>query len=124
MPESDGYFTDTRGLLSLWAGVLLAPLAFLLNLQVTYALAAMACDHATPWLHTSSLLMLLLALGGGWLAWRDWRRTGGGQPGDGGGAVPRSRFLAVLGLMTSALFALIILMQWMAVLILQPCREI
>jgi hypothetical protein len=124
MSASEHYFTDARGLLSLWAGVLLAPLAFLLNLQVTYMLVALECDNATPWLHASSLLMLLLALGGGWLAWRDWRRTGGGRPGDGGGVVPRSRFLAVMGLMTSALFALIILMQWVAVLLLQPCRGI
>lgn len=124
MREPGEHFTESRGLLSLWAGVLAAPTAFLLNLQVGYLLATVECRSATPWLHLSSLLMLLLALGGGALAWRDWRRSGGEWPGDGGSVVARSRFLSVLGMLGSALFALVILAQWLPVLFLGPCREI
>lgn len=124
MAEPKEHFKDASGLLSLWGGVMLAPAAFLLNLQITYAVVTLNCSDAEPWLHLSSLATLLLALGGGWLAWREWRRTGEGWPGDGEGAVPRSRFLAVLGLLSSSLFALVILAQWLPVLVLGPCVQI
>lgn len=124
MVEPSEHFKEARGLLSLWGGVLLAPAAFLLNLQITYAVVTLNCMGARPWLHLSSLATLLLALGGGWLAWREWRRTGEGWPGDAEGAVPRSRFLAMLGLLTSSLFALVVLAQWVPVLFLGPCSQI
>jgi hypothetical protein len=75
------------------------------------------------WLHLTALGTLALALGGGGLAWRDWRSTGGGPAGDGEGAIPRTRFVTVLGMMTSALFALIIVAQWIPTFILGPCRR-
>jgi hypothetical protein len=116
------YFSERRGLLSLWAGVLAGPIAFFLNLQITYMLATLKCGDATVWLHLTAVGTLALALAGGALAWRDWRRTGGGEVGDGEGAIPRSRFMSVLGMMTGALFALIIVAQWIPTFILGPCR--
>lgn len=66
--------------------------------------------------------MLLLTAGGGWLAWRAWERVGRGWPGVAGGAVPRSRFLAVVGLVNNAFFAMVILAQWLP--ILSPCHRL
>ena len=109
---------------ALWAGVLLAPLAFLLNLQIVYTLVTLDCGRVTPWLHVSELAMLALAVGGGGLAWREWRRAGEERAGDEGGPLARSRFLAVLGMLTSALFVLAILAQWLPILVLGPCRQI
>lgn len=117
-------FAGEPGPISLWTGVLAAPAAFLLNLGVSYLLVTLGCETATPWLHLSSLVAFLLAAGGGSLAWRDWRRSGREWPGDGGSVLARSRFLAVLGLMTSALFTLLVLAQWLAVPFLGPCRQI
>lgn len=114
-------FKETPGLLRLWGGLLAGPTAFLSNLQINYMLATLACDDAVPWLHLTALATLALAGGGGALAWHEWRRTGGEWPGEAEGPVPRSRFMAMLGLLTSALFALVIVAQWIPVFILGPC---
>jgi hypothetical protein len=123
-PHGERYFSKRRGLVSLWGGVLLPPAAFLLNLQVAYAVVAVTCARAAPWVHVTSALLFVLALVGGAIAYSQWRRSGGGPPGDGGNVLDRSRFLAAVGGMGSALFSLIILMQWVALLLLPPCGQI
>lgn len=50
---------------------------------------------------------------------REWGRSGRGWPsGSDEGIVARARFLGVLGLLTCALSAVVILAQWIAVLVL------
>ncbi|HET7322116.1 MAG TPA: hypothetical protein VFI96_06450, partial [Longimicrobiaceae bacterium] len=109
--------SSTRRLVLLWAGVLTGPAVFLIQLQVNYTLVTLACSRARPWLHLSAITALLLTLGAGAIAWRDWRYTGGGWPGDGGGTVPRSRWLSMLGMLMSALFALVLLVQWLFIVL-------
>lgn len=105
----------------LWAGLPAAPVAFLLNLQTMYILVTLTCGTARPWLQLSAALTLLLAIGGGALAWRNWKRCGAWWPGQGGDALARSRFMAALGLFASVLFSLVILAQWMVTWVLGPC---
>lgn len=105
----------------LWAGLLAAPVAFLLNLQTMYILVTLTCGTARPWLQLSAAVTLLLAIGGGALAWRNWKRCGAWWPGQGGDALARSRFMAALGLFASVLFSLVILAQWMVTWVLGPC---
>jgi len=119
--QTQEYFEETRGKLSLWTGLLAAPAAFLINLQAMYMLVTLACDVALPWLHVTALATFLMAGGGGAVAWRDWRRTGARWPGQGGDALARSRFLAALGVLGSVLFALVIVAQWLATWVLGPC---
>lgn len=105
------------------AGVLAGPVAFLLNLQIGYMLVPWACHRSnTIPIHVTMLACLALALGGSLLSWRDWRRIGEQWPDEGAGAVARSRFLAALGVMTGALFALVIIAQWIPSFILSPCQ--
>lgn len=120
-PTTEAYFAGPRGIIALWAGFLAAPAAFLLNLQIPYMLVTLGCEGAAPWIHLSSASALAVAAGGGVLARREWLRTGGGSPGEQGGSVPRSRFLSVLGMATSTLFAILILAQWIPNVILHPC---
>jgi hypothetical protein len=75
-------------------------------------------------LHLLSLATLALAVAGGVVAWREWRRAGREWPGEGPGTLPRSRFIAVLGLLGAPLFALTIVAQWVANLFLNPCMGI
>jgi len=109
------------GRLALWAGLLAAPVAFLFNLQTMYILVTMTCRSARPWLQLSGAATLLLAVAGGVLAWRNWRRSGVSWPGQGGDALARSRFMAALGLFASVLFSLVIIAQWMVTWVLGPC---
>lgn len=123
--------TDTRTavpeaghLVALWAGVLLAPTAFLLNLELGYLAVPASCagGGTTHLLHLIHGGCMLVAVAGAAIARRSCRRAGGGWPGEAGGVGGRSRFLAGLGLSGSALFALTIAAQWIPTLALHPCQ--
>ena len=114
---------DAREIAALWTGLLLPPAAFLLNLEVAYALVPVACSSgATLPVHLVHLGCLILALVGGVFARRCWRATGSTWSGEEGGRLGRSRFMAGLGLLVSALFALVIVAQWIPSFLLSPCQ--
>ncbi|HEX8363419.1 MAG TPA: hypothetical protein VF613_25080 [Longimicrobium sp.] len=116
---------EGRGIAALWFAVLAGPIAWMLGLNVQYSLVRVACAKSAMLpLHLLSLATLALAVAGGVVAWREWRRAGAEWPGEGPGTLPRSRFMAALGLLTSPLFALTILAQWVANLFLNPCMGI
>jgi hypothetical protein len=113
---------EPRGIATLWFAMLAGPVAWFTGLNLNYSLVRLACAKGSlVSLHLVSALTLALAVSGGVVAWREWRRVGGGWPGEGGDPRARSRFMAVIGLMSSALFSVVILAQWVAQLILNPC---
>lgn len=115
---------STGALLAQWTGLLAGPVAWLLQLQVAYTLIPWACTHDQQGisLHVVTLVALLLSVAGAFVSWREWQRAGRELPGPAGGPIPRSRFMAVMGLATSAFFFLVILMQGLASFILHPCQ--
>ena len=120
-PRTD--LEEARRIGALWTGVLLAPLAWLANLELAYLLVHPSCSRdATLPVHAVHAVCLLLALAGGLTAWRTWRTAGGRWPADEGGPVARTRFLAGLGLAVSALFALVIVAQWIPSFVLDACQ--
>jgi hypothetical protein len=120
-PRTDVH--DAKELRALWTGLLLAPAAFLLNLEVAYALVPAACASGTRLLmHVVHAVCLVLAAFGGFAALRMWRLTGETWPGEEGGRLGRSRFMAGLGLLLSLLFALVIVAQWIPSFVLSPCQ--
>jgi hypothetical protein len=116
-------FGQRRGILALWIGVLGGPLLALASLHLSYAAVPPACnaDRALP-LHLVPAVALLLAVGGFLLAWRDWRETGREWPGEEGGTVGRSRFLAAIGVLLSAFFAVVIVAMWAPTLVIGSCQ--
>lgn len=117
------HWSEPAGLPALWFGVLAGPISFLLNLQLNYMLTPWVCKHGGQLvLHIVPLIFLVIVAAAGWVSLRSWRRTGSEWRADGGGVIPRSRFLAVLGVLTSALFVLVILAQWIPNLFLSPCQ--
>lgn len=122
-PEIEAYFKSQRGKLVLWVGVLGGAVAWSVQMQTGYALARFS--YAVPWLtaahHAVSLLGALAAAASALLAYREWRRLGGGEPaGAEGGVSGRARFMAMLGIVTSGLFALVIVAQWVPVFFIKP----
>jgi hypothetical protein len=108
-------------LLRQWAGVLLGPLGWALHLQVSYTLAAFACEDV--WrltLHTTFAISLAIALTGLFVAWGNWRVSKDAAPE--GNRLDRSRFMAVAGIGLSAFFALVIVAQWIPTWFIEPCR--
>lgn len=123
--ERAGHLREPRRMAWLWFAVLAGPVAWMLGLNAEYGLVRVACDKdSLLGLHMVSVATLLLALAGGLVSWREWKHAGREWPGEEGGPVGRSRFMAALGLMGSALFALTIVAQWVANLFLHPCMAI
>jgi hypothetical protein len=115
-------FSRPGGILALWAGLLVAPVAWLTQMQVAYMVVTLDCSAGTAPLHVTTVVALVAAAAGGYVAWLEWRRAGPAWPGEGAGAVSRSRFMAALGLLTSAMFFVVILAQGVATFILDPCQ--
>ena len=114
---------ERRRIAMLWTGLLLPPLAFLTNLELGYAFVTASCDRGDQLLiHLTHLACLLLSLGGAWAAWRAWQAEGAEWPGQAGGPIGRTRFMAGLGLLTGAMFTLVILAQWIPGFLLSPCQ--
>jgi hypothetical protein len=103
-----------------WVGLLGGPIAWLLNLQITYPLVKLACAWHRNWpLHVANIVFLLLAAGAGALAFSLWRAPGEDQEEF---VLDRARFMSMLGMLNGALFFLVILSQSIPNFILDPCR--
>jgi nicotinamide riboside transporter PnuC len=119
------HLRQPRGIASLWLAMLSGPVAWMLGLTAQYNLVRVACAKQNMlYLHGVSVVTLLIAVGGGMLAWREWKRVGSEWPGEAPGPIARSRFMVAVGLLASALFTLAILSQWAANLFFNPCMAI
>jgi len=109
-----------RKSLSAAAGLFAGPAAWIVNTELNYALAARACASGFPAVPIFSAVMLAFALAGGWLSWRAWRRA----PSDHGpnGGAPH-HLLAATGVLTSLLFACVILVHGAAGLVFDGCER-
>jgi hypothetical protein len=116
---------DVRGLtpLPLWTGILAGPIAWAFDLMTSYAVVKWVCrtsNHAIlPLITTVSLAVVIGAAAFSWIA---LRRTADDVPTDGGQPRQRARFMAILGLASSGLFALQILAGAIPHWVLDACR--
>ena len=115
-------YWDGTGLAKLLVGFLLAPFAWLLDLETSYAAVGWACaaDHREVLL-LLPLLSLTLITTATWMLWSSSRMLKKHAALDGGRAEDRSYFIAVLGLGLNALFLLLILLSYAPRYFLSPC---
>jgi hypothetical protein len=111
------------GLMMLVGSVLLPPFAWLLDMQVSYALVKWACAHG----RRDVLLMmplgsLALVATAGWMAWSCWRALQREASPGGARMEDRSYFLALTGLAMTAVFGLLILASLAPRYLLSPCE--
>lgn len=116
-------FWDRQGLAMLMAGFVLAPFAWLLDMQISYSMVKWVCEHdrrglllALP---VGSLAIIAVA---SWMSWSCLTRLPRDANGEGGRAIDRSYFIAVAGLALNALFGLLILTSFAPRLFLSPCE--
>jgi len=122
-PDTERSLSQGLGLLALWLGLLAAPVAWLVNLLLSYSLVLWACSTGRQYtLHLVTLAMLLVAAGGGLMAWRAWQQAGSEWHNEAGGVLPRSRFMAAMGILLSGLFFLVILAQGIPSFVLSACE--
>jgi hypothetical protein len=103
-----------------WLGVALGPAAWAVNLQTIYALAPHACARPTPATGILSIAMALIAITGTLLSLRAIRRDAAAEWTETQGGRARN-FMAWLGVGSGIIFALVILNQLAAALMISPC---
>jgi hypothetical protein len=108
--------------LALWAPVIGPMVAALLLLEVAYALVGPACRRETRiFLHLVPAAMLLATILLTRVAARIWRERGRAWETHAGGSETRTRFMAVMGLMSGVSGALLIIAQWLPIFFHHPC---
>jgi hypothetical protein len=117
-------FRSIPKLAELWAGLLVGPMAALIQLEINYALVLWACATGRVWgLHLVSLLALLLTVFTGVLSYRNWRRMRNRGEVDDVGTIGRSLLMAEVGLLICVLMGLVIIAQWIPIIIHGPCER-
>jgi hypothetical protein len=111
-----------REILALWAGLLGAPVLWLIQFQFNYSLVTWGCRNQTLWpLHTASATFMLLSLGALLLAWHNWNKAGGKWPSEEGGRPGLVQFMGSVGVLVSAMFTVLIFAQAIPSFLLDPC---
>jgi hypothetical protein len=101
-----------------WAGLILAPAAWALHHQASSDLDYWDCGRGGGPAVVMGLVLLALALTGGGVSFLAWKA---GRDDATGATDSSARFIAALGMMSSGLFSLTILVQIGAALILPSC---
>ena len=100
---------------SAWAGLIAGPAAWAVSTQLNFALASWQCVnriYPVPWI---ALLLALVSLAGGLISLQYRSRADHGET--------SLRFAALIALLASLLFMLIILLQGFAGLIFTGCER-
>ncbi len=107
---------------SAWLAALAGPVAWAADLEAVYALAPRSCVSGRAMLHLVTFLGLAAAGLGALVAALNRASFGRAiDADDRGSAAAQIRFLSAIGLMSNPLFSLIIVAQWLAILLLDPC---
>lgn len=106
---------------SLWFGFFGGPFAGMLMVWINYPLVDRACVGGNRlWLHAASAVFLVIAVAA-WIDSRRWYDRIGDFPLTEGGVMPRSRFMALVGLFTASLAIVEIIFQWIPIFFLGSC---
>ena len=106
---------------SLWFGFFGGPMAGMLMVWIDYPLVDRACVGGNRlWLHAASAVFLIIAVVA-WLDSRRWYERVGDFPLTEGGVMPRTRFMAIVGMFTAALAIIEIVFQWIPIFFLGSC---
>jgi hypothetical protein len=116
MPEKPAALVEGEGIL--WYAILGTPLLTLTNLEISYALTPVACRAGTAvgLSITTAIILALVILGGIGAAMRlrrNWQEDT---------VLSRPGWMAMLGILESALFTIVIIAQWLPHAFLSPCQ--
>jgi hypothetical protein len=103
-----------------WIGVALGPAAWAINLQTIYAITPHACAKPTSAAIVLSIVMAIIAGSGSLISLRAIRRNVPAERAEAQGG-RTGNFMAWLGVGSGVIFALVILNQLAAALMISPC---
>lgn len=123
-PAAEERFSRWPRLLGLSLGVLLGPIIALANQQLIYTTNMWACGRGMQrTMHIVPLLCLIVSIGAGLTAYRDWKAVGGGVEDEAATVDTRTRFLAILGMIISVFSSLVIIAQWSTIFVFDACMR-
>jgi hypothetical protein len=109
--------------LALWTSILGGPVIWALTFICKFFLSYWTCVYQwKPAVYVISATGLAMTAGVGLLAWAQWQKLGREYPGDGGGAIARSRAMALVGMLQSAFFFVVIIANALPELMLRGCE--
>ena len=113
----------SRGRLRLWLALGVPPVAWFAALNLAYFFVAWACmrENGELVLHAITLGGLAASAAAGVAAWGMLTDVEPKGQDDHDDRPSRTRFLSRLGLAGAIVFSLILVVQWLAILILEPC---
>jgi hypothetical protein len=115
-PEKPSILDEGTGVL--WYGMLGPPLLTLLNLELSYALTPLACRAGSMLaMHLSTAILLALVIMAGVGAAMRLRKNWLEDT-----VLSRPGFMAGLGVLSSALFTVVIIAQWLPNAYLSACQ--
>jgi cation transporter-like permease len=109
-------------LLSEWTALLAGPVGWSLQFISSYAFALAVCyGCSSAPLHIGSIAGLVLSVGSGVLAYHNSRVAESAPLDPDDRRVARAKLMASVGMMTGALFTILIFAQWLAIVFLRAC---
>ena len=109
--------------LALWTGILSGPVAWALDLSISYAIVKWTCSsRRQAVLHSITPAALLIVAIGAYVLFIALRHTAADEPTDGPDPRQRARFMAILGLTMCALFGLTIMAGAIPRWVLDACQ--
>ena len=107
-----------------WAGIFAGPGAWAMSTQASYALVPWICAHKINLVPVLALVFAAIALFGAFLSWRSWKGPAVEESEVHAGVMEAPRpFLGAIGALLGVLFALVILTQGAAGLVLNGCER-
>jgi 4-amino-4-deoxy-L-arabinose transferase-like glycosyltransferase len=101
--------------------MLIGPVSWALDEGISYAIDQHACSTGHFYvLHITTAACFVLALTGAFVGWRQFSKIPNGNE-EGGSPRDRSWFMALLGILLSLGFALVIIAMAVPKIILSPC---
>ncbi len=104
-----------------WFGMLIGPIAWLTQFLINYVLVRFECIHQNKIaVHVVHFTFLLLVIAGGIVSWVYWTKTRQ-EFSESEKMSARPHFMAMIGILSSILFSLAIIMQTIPGFLLNPC---
>ena len=108
---------------ALWMLVIAAPVILAAEMQANFVLVRQACSmQRNVALYAVIVVAMILTIATAVVAISIWRRVGPVWPADGVDVASRIRFIAVLGILSSAMSFIVILAQGIATVHFDPCQ--
>lgn len=104
-----------------WAGLAAGPAAWAINTQLSYALLPWTCAHGFNVIAPAAVFLLSVAISGALLSRRAWLTLPSHGSVDATDSHQPHKMVAGIGVALGTLFALVILMQGAASLVLSGC---